>query len=150
MTEAAVGVEYPSVCHIWNRFLSRSATIAALMLAGGLAAAAALAQDGYPAKPVRLIVPYPPGGGSDVIGRIVAERLSEQLGRQVIPDNRGGASTVIGAGIAATAPADGYTLLQATVTTLAVVPNIKAKLPYDYERDFTPISMLATQPYVLV
>jgi tripartite-type tricarboxylate transporter receptor subunit TctC len=97
-----------------------------------------------------MIVPYPTGGGADVIGRIVAERLTEQLGRQVIVDNRGGASTVIGAELAAKAPPDGYTLLLATITTLAVVPNVKSRLPYDYERDFAPVGMLATQPYVLV
>ena len=126
---------------------ARSALIAALAT---LACAGALAQGDYPAKPIRLIVPYPAGGGSDIMARNVAEKLSEQLGRQVIVDNRGGASTVIGTELATKAPADGYTLLQATVTTLAVVPNIRAKLPYDFTRDFTPISMLATQPYVLV
>ena len=126
---------------------ARSALIAALAT---LPCAGALAQGDYPAKPIRLIVPYPAGGGSDIMARNVAEKLSEQLGRQVIVDNRGGASTVIGTELATKAPADGYTLLQATVTTLAVVPNVRAKLPYDFARDFTPISMLATQPYVLV
>ena len=132
--------------------MSRIFTANALsILAAAMACAtAALAQDAYPTRPVRLIVPYPTGGGADIIGRIVAERLSEQLGRQVIVDNRGGASTVIGAELAAKAPADGYTLLLATITTLAVVPNVKARLPYDYDRDFTPVAMLATQPYVLV
>src|SRR5262245_45488642 len=100
--------------------------IAILFAAGLVSASGAFGQDGYPVKPVRLIIPYPPGGGSDIIGRILAEKLSEQLGRQVIPDNRGGASTVIGAELAAKAPADGYTLFQATITTLAVVPNVKA------------------------
>jgi tripartite-type tricarboxylate transporter receptor subunit TctC len=130
---------------------SRSATIAAFMLSGAVVpAAGSLAQDAWPARPIRMIVPYPTGGGADVIGRIVAERLTEQLGRQVIVDNRGGASTVIGAELAAKAPPDGYTLLLATITTLAVVPNVKSRLPYDYERDFAPVGMLATQPYVLV
>jgi tripartite-type tricarboxylate transporter receptor subunit TctC len=130
---------------------SMSACVEVLFAAAGLAlATGAFAQDAYPVRPVRLIVPYPTGGGSDIIGRIIAEKLSEQLGRQVIVDNRGGASTAIGAELAAKAPADGYTLLLATVTTLAVLPNIKSRLPYDYERDFTPISMLATQPYILV
>ena len=126
-----------------------STTIAALILTSGLGSGVC-AQDGYPTKPIRLIIPYAPGGGSDIVGRIIAEKLSEQLGRQVIPDNRAGGSTVIGAGLAASAPADGYTLLIATVTTLAVIPNVKSGLPYDYERDFAPVSMLATQPYVLV
>jgi tripartite-type tricarboxylate transporter receptor subunit TctC len=128
----------------------RAIAVAALLAAAGLAPAGAPAQDAYPARPIRLIVPYAAGGGSDIMARSIAEKLSEQLGRQVIVDNRGGASTALGAELAARAPADGYTLLLATITTLAVVPNVKPSLPYDYERDFTPISMLATQPYVLV
>src|SRR5688572_716560 len=110
--------------------------------------APAFAQN-YPTKPIRLIVPYPPGGGSDVMARVLAEGLSARFGQQVIVDNRGGASTIIGAEAAAKAPADGYTLFQATVTTLAVIPNVKSKLPYDFERDFAPVSMVAKQPYVL-
>ncbi len=104
----------------------------------------------YPTKPLRLIVPYPPGGGSDVMGRAIAERLSQQLGYQVIVDNRGGASTVIGADLAARAAADGYTLLIGTITTLATNPNLRAKLPYDPIRSFDPISLLASQPYYVV
>jgi tripartite-type tricarboxylate transporter receptor subunit TctC len=101
----------------------------------------------YPTKPMRLIVPYPPGGGSDIMGRAIAERLTQQLGNQVIVDNRGGASTAIGADLAARAPADGYTLLVGTITTLAVNPNLRAKLPYDPIRSFDPITLLAAQPY---
>ena len=103
----------------------------------------------YPARPVRLIVPYPPGGSTDFIARPVSERLSERLGQPFVMDNRGGAATVIGAEIAARAPADGYTLLVATVTTLAVNPALKPKLTYDPVRDFAPVSMLASQPYLL-
>jgi tripartite-type tricarboxylate transporter receptor subunit TctC len=103
----------------------------------------------YPARPVRLIVPYPPGGSTDFIARPVSERLSERLGQPFVMDNRGGAATVIGAEIAARAPADGYTLLVATVTTLAVNPALKPKLPYDPVRDFAPVSMLSSQPYLL-
>ncbi|MEO7725860.1 MAG: tripartite tricarboxylate transporter substrate binding protein, partial [Burkholderiales bacterium] len=105
--------------------------------------------DVYPAKPLRLIVPYPPGGPTDLIARAVNERLAQRLGQQVIVDNRGGASTVIGAELAVHAPADGYTLLVATITTLAVNPALNRKLPYDPERDFAPVSMLAAQPYML-
>jgi len=103
----------------------------------------------YPVRPIRLIVPYPPGGPTDLIGRVVSELLGKRLGQQVIVDNRGGAATVIGAEIAARSPADGYTLLLATITTLAVTPALQKKLPYQPERDFTPISMLAVQPYLL-
>jgi tripartite-type tricarboxylate transporter receptor subunit TctC len=112
--------------------------------------AAAAAADAYPNRPLRLIVPYPPGGGSDIMGRAVAERLTQQLGHQVIVDNRGGASTAIGADLAARAPADGYTLLIGTITTLATNPNLRAKLPYDPVKSFDPISMLASQPYYVV
>jgi tripartite-type tricarboxylate transporter receptor subunit TctC len=110
----------------------------------------AWAQQAYPTRPIRLIVPYPPGGPTDIIGRTINDRLGKRLGQQVVVDNRAGAATVIGADIAAHAPADGYTLLLATITTLAVNPALKPKLPYHPERDFAPVSMLATQPYLLV
>jgi tripartite-type tricarboxylate transporter receptor subunit TctC len=113
-----------------------------------VACATAVAQS-YPSRPVRLIVPYPPGGSTDFIARPVSERLGERLGQPVVMDNRGGAATVIGAEIAARAPADGYTLLVGTVTTLAVNPALKPKLPYDPVRDFEPVSMLSMQPYIL-
>src|SRR5262245_13527866 len=103
----------------------------------------------YPSRPVRFIVPYPPGGSTDFIARPVSERLTERLGQSFVMDNRGGAATVIGAEIAARAPADGYTLLVGTVTTLAVNPALKSKLPYDPVRDFAPVSMLSSQPYIL-
>ena len=109
----------------------------------------AMAQAPYPVRPVRLIVPYPPGGSTDLLGRTVGEGLAERLGQQVVVDNRGGASTMIGAEIAARAPADGYTLLVGTVTTLAVNRVMVRKLAYDPLRDFDPVSMLAAQPYVL-
>lgn len=121
----------------------------ALVIAASLCAAPAAAQQDYPNRPIRLIVPYPPGGPTDLIGRVVSELLAKRLGQQVIVDNRGGAATVIGAEIAARAPADGYTLLLATVTTLAVTPALQKKLPYHPERDFAPITMLAAQPYLL-
>jgi tripartite-type tricarboxylate transporter receptor subunit TctC len=125
--------------------MSRIAYIVAWCLCAGCA----FAQQAYPTKSIRLIVPYPPGGGADVMGRVLAEALSTRFAQQVVVDNRGGASTTIGADLAAKSPADGYTLFIATVTTLAVVPNVRAKLPYDFERDFSPVSTLARQPYVL-
>ena len=114
-----------------------------------LALTAPAAAD-YPDKPVRLIIPFPPGGSNDVVGRLVANQLSENLGHKVYVDNRGGAATVIGAELAAHAPGDGYTLLVATITTLAVNPALNKKLPYDPERDFTPVSLLTSAPLVLV
>jgi tripartite-type tricarboxylate transporter receptor subunit TctC len=121
-----------------------------LAVALAVCSAPTFAQSPYPTKPIRLIVPYPPGGGSDVIGRVIAEVLSPRMGQQLIIDNRAGASTAIGADLAAKSPADGYTLFLATVTTLAVVPNVRSKLSYDFKRDFAPVSMLAKQPYALV
>lgn len=119
--------------------------VVAWCLCGG----SAFAQGTYPTKSIRLIVPYPPGGGADVMGRVLAEALTARFAQQVVVDNRGGASTTIGADLAAKSPADGYTLFLATVTTLAVVPNVRSRLPYDFERDFSPVSTLARQPYVL-
>lgn len=122
--------------------------IAFLVLAASLAAPA-LAQQDYPNRPVRMIVPYPPGGPTDIMGRLTAEVLSRRLGQNVVVDNRGGAATAIGAEMAARAPADGYTVLVSSETTFAVTPALKEKLPYHPERDFAPIALLTTQPYVL-
>lgn len=109
----------------------------------------ALAADTYPSRPIRMIVPYPPGGPTDFMGRITADVLSKRLGQTVVVDNRGGAATVIGAEMAARSPADGYTVLVSSETTFAVTPALKEKLPYHPQRDFAPVSMLTTQPYVL-
>jgi tripartite-type tricarboxylate transporter receptor subunit TctC len=111
--------------------------------------ATALAQQGYPSRPIRLIVPYPAAGPNDMLARTFNDPLGKRLGQSIVIDNRGGAATVIGAEIAANAAPDGYTLLLATVSTLAVAPALSAKLPYRPE-DFVPISMLASQPYLLV
>ncbi len=113
------------------------------------ASVAALAQQAYPSRPIRLIVPYPAAGPNDMLARSINDALGRRLGQQVIIDNRGGAATVIGAEIAAAAAPDGYTLLLATVTTLAVAPALATKRPFDPERDFVPISMLGAQPYLL-
>lgn len=114
-----------------------------------LIAAPVFAQQDYPARPVRVIVPYPPGGPTDLIGRMTSDVLAKRLAQNFVVDNRGGAATVIGAEMAARAPADGYTLFVSSETTFAVTPGLKDKLPYHPERDFAPISLLTTQPYVL-
>jgi tripartite-type tricarboxylate transporter receptor subunit TctC len=108
------------------------------------------AAEKYPVRPVRFIIPFPPGGGNDILGRAFAERLGERLGQQWVVDNRGGASTIIAAEIVARAPADGYTLLLGTNTTLAVVPSLRRKLPYDPVKDYDPISLMSASPYLLV
>ncbi len=125
--------------------ISRQTILAAAILC----AAPSHAQQDYPARPIRVIVPYPPGGPTDLMGRITSDVLAKRLAQNVVVDNRGGAATAIGAEIAARAPADGYTLLVSSETTFAVTPALKSKLAYHPERDFAPISLLTTQPYVL-
>jgi tripartite-type tricarboxylate transporter receptor subunit TctC len=118
---------------------------AALLLT--LASAAAAADD-YPTKPVRMIVPFPPGGSNDVVGRLVAQQLGKILGQQVFVDNRGGAGGIVGTETASKAAPDGYTLLIISIAH-AVNPALH-KLPYDPIKSFTPVSILATGPNVLV
>jgi tripartite-type tricarboxylate transporter receptor subunit TctC len=128
--------------------------LSAVLLCASLGAAtgAAYAQStaGFPAKPIRVIVPYPPGGGSDTIVRPLAQHLSENVKQQVIIENRGGAGGNIGMELAARAPADGYTIVFALTAQLAVNPSLYRKLPYDPVKDFEPITLLASGPYVLV
>jgi tripartite-type tricarboxylate transporter receptor subunit TctC len=119
------------------------------LLATLLACAGAPAQD-YPARPVRLIVADAAGGAPDQLGRLLAQKLADSLGQQVIVDNRPGAAGALGADIAAKAPADGYHLLLTTTTIYAILPSLKKSLPYDPVRDFAPISRLATSSNVLV
>jgi tripartite-type tricarboxylate transporter receptor subunit TctC len=111
---------------------------------------AAHAAEKYPVRPVRFIIPFPPGGGNDILGRAFADRMGERLGQQWVVDNRGGASTIIAAEIVARAPADGYTLLLGTNTTLSVIPSLRDKLPYDPLKDYDHISLMSSSPYLLV
>jgi tripartite-type tricarboxylate transporter receptor subunit TctC len=120
-------------------------TVTVCVLAGG----AALAQT-YPAKPIRLVVPQPPGGGNDTIARMIGTKLSVALKQQVAVDNRAGAGGLIGADIAAHSPADGYTLLLGNVAALAIIPNVQKKMPYDALKDFAPISLIASAPLIVV
>lgn len=129
------------------RFTALLACAALIQAAAG--ASLALAQQAYPGKAVRVVVPYPPGGGNDIIGRIIADDLGKRLGQQALVDNRPGGSTVIGAEIVARAAPDGYTLLVSSHTTYALIPNLRSRLPYDPQRDFEPISLLASQAFSL-
>jgi tripartite-type tricarboxylate transporter receptor subunit TctC len=97
----------------------------------------------YPVKPIRFIVPSPPGGSPDILARIVSNKLAEQLGQQVVVDNRGGASGIIGVEAAARAAPDGYTMLFVTATVFGSLPALKKNLPYDPEKDFLPLSRIA-------
>jgi tripartite-type tricarboxylate transporter receptor subunit TctC len=109
----------------------------------------AVSASDYPVKPIRMIVPYPPGGGSDIAARVVGQKLSEALGQQVIIENRGGAAGVIGTELAAQSAPDGYTLLFA-VSTIIVTPLLNSKVRYDPVKDFEPVSLVAVNPFVLV
>ena len=104
----------------------------------------------YPAKPIRLIVPFPPGGSTDIVARIVALKLGDRLGQQLVVENRGGAGGTIGTEAVAKAPPDGYTLGVASTSTHAVAPSVYTKLGYDPVKDFAPISLMAVSPYLLV
>lgn len=108
------------------------------------------AAQSYPSKPIRLIVPFAPGGGVDLIGRIIAQKLQEAWGQPVIVDNRGGGGGNIGTDMVAKSPPDGYTLLMGYVGNLAINPFLFRKLPYDPVKDFSPISLAATAPNLLV
>lgn len=103
----------------------------------------------YPVKPIRLIVPYTPGGDTDVVARLIAPKLSEVLRQQVIVDNRPGAGSLIGTEAMLRAPADGYTLAMGTISSLAVLPVTKANVPYDPVKDIAPIILVTVVPYVL-
>jgi tripartite-type tricarboxylate transporter receptor subunit TctC len=104
----------------------------------------------YPTKPIRLIVAFPAGGSTDIIARLVAQRLGEKLGQQVIVDNRGGAGGTIGTEIAARAAPDGHTLTMGTTSTHVIAPAAYAKVNYDPVKDFSPITLVASTPYLLV
>ena len=121
----------------------------ALSLLAVCTAGAATAQT-YPSKPIRMIVPYPPGGSADVLARNLGHRLTQTLGQQVIVDNRPGAGTAIGAREAAAAAADGYTLLMGTVTSQAMNPALNPQVGYDPVKDFVAIAPVATIPFALV
>jgi tripartite-type tricarboxylate transporter receptor subunit TctC len=108
----------------------------------------AVAQVVYPNRAVRVVVPFPPGGGTDIISRTVAQRLSETWGQPVIIDNRGGANGIIGTDLGAKAKADGYTLL-VVIATHAINPSLYRKLPYDTAADFAPITLMAQYPFIL-
>jgi len=104
----------------------------------------------YPTKPVRMISPFPPGGGTDAVARVIAQALSDSLGQQVVVDSRGGGNGVIGTEVAARSAADGYTLLLGNSAPFAILPNLTQKLPYDPIKDFSPISLGALSDFVLV
>lgn len=128
----------------------KSGLATAVLLLAASAIAGPVAGQPYPAKPIRMIIGFPPGGGTDIIGRIVAQRLSEVMGQQILPDNRGGASGQIAAELTAKAPPDGYTVMMAHIAAISILPSLIARLPYDPQKDFSPISLVAIGPNLLV
>jgi len=112
-------------------------------------APAAFAQESYPAKPIRMIVPFAAGGPTDIVARLMSAKMAEHLGQPLVVENRTGAGGNIGAEVAAKAPADGYTLLMATVSTHAINPGLYRNIPYDPVRDFAPVGQVGVTPIVL-
>ncbi len=119
-------------------------------LGASLCLSPVFAQDAWPTKTVRLVVPFPPGGGTDLVARAMGQKLAERLGRPVVIDNKPGASTIIGTDAVAKAAPDGYTLLLSGSTSYTVNPALRAKLPYDPMHDLAPIAIVARTPLVLV
>ncbi len=124
-----------------------------LMCAANTASAASTAMDAtasYPNRPIRIVVPFTPGGSADVFARVIGQKMSEAWGQQVVIDNRAGSGGVLGTEIAAAAPQDGYTLMLGNTANIAINAALYRKLPYDTVRDFTPITLVAKAPYVMV
>ena len=136
-----------------RNFMTRASTIlfCSLTLAIALAAPGIASAAGYPDKPITLVVPYPPGGATDIIGRVVAQKLGGALGQMVVIDNRGGAGGNIGAAAVARAAPDGYTLLMGALTSHSIMATLEKKtIKYDLEKDFAPITMVGSVPLVFV
>ncbi len=134
-----------------RRALLGAAVAIAAVVAATLAAPPAAWAQTYPDKPVKLIVPYPPGGATDVIGRVLAQKLGAALGQQFVVDNRAGAGGSLGAGVVAKAPADGYTLLMGALTSHSINAALSpASVPYDINKSFAPVSIVGTVPLVFV
>lgn len=123
----------------------RTCALAALLLAAGVAAA-----QSYPTRPIRMLVPFAPGGGTDISARVIGQKMSEALGQQVIVDNRTGASGHIAMEIAARAAPDGYTLIMTTVAPMTFSPALFASLPFDPIKDFAPVALASSTVFVLV
>jgi tripartite-type tricarboxylate transporter receptor subunit TctC len=130
--------------------VKRTFQIAVALCATFVAAPAAYAQGNYPSKPIRFIVPFPPGGGTDILSRLVANKMTETLGWNIVIDNRGGAGGNIGLQAAAQAAPDGYTMVMGQTSNLAINPALYSKLPYDPVRDFVPVSLVSASPVALV
>ena len=129
----------------------RSVILVGVALAGlGMGPLRLAHADGYPAKPVQLVVPFPPGGAVDIVGRTISKKLGDRLGQPIVVENKAGAGTVVGAAYVANAPADGYTLLISSGSTFTVNPALNAKLPYDPVKSYEPVGLVARVPLILL
>ena len=135
---------------MFGTFIRRRIWVGVAVSMAALSSLPAMAQGAYPNKPVKLIVPFPPGGGNDVIGRVIAQKLADRWGQSVVVENRAGANGIVGLQALMQSPADGYTLAVGAAGPLAVNPSLYAKLPYDPVKDFTPITNLVNYPLLLV
>jgi tripartite-type tricarboxylate transporter receptor subunit TctC len=133
-----------------NMITRRNFNLAALGLSGGLLARPAIAQDKWPSRLIRFVVPFPPGGANDVIGRVMADKLSKALGATVVVENKPGAGGTIGAAAVAKSDPDGYTIMIGYIGNLGYAPTIYGNLPYDPLTSFEPISLIAKVPGILV
>jgi len=131
-----------------NNTVRFAAVVASIQLVAWLPAYGQSSAN-FPTRPIRFVVPYPPGGTTDIVARGIGMKLAERIGQQVVVDNRGGASTMIGAELVARAAPDGYTILLPTQTTLSINPHVVKKIPYDAIRDFAPITPAVYFPYVI-
>ena len=128
----------------------RSVILVGVALAGlGMGPLRLAHADGYPAKPVQLVVPFPPGGAVDIVGRTISKKLGDRLGQPIVVENKAGAGTVVGAAYVANAPADGYTLLISSGSTFTVNPALNAKLPYDPVKSYEPVGLVTRVPLIL-
>ncbi len=140
---AALNIAALSIAALSAAALAQSAT-------SGSGSSSSSGTAPWPQRAIRLVCPQAAGGPSDIFSRIVADRLSPMLGQPVVVENRAGASTMIGAEIVARAPADGYTLLMGSVTTLSINPSLFPKIAYDPQRDFAPITVVSSVPMFLI
>ena len=126
-----------------------SPSLALSLALAGIAPSANVQAQAYPERPVRMVVPFPPGGNTDFVGRLMASKLTSSMGQSVLIDNRPGANTIIGAEVVARSNPDGYTLMFAGITTLAVNPAVYKKLPYNVARDFAPVAKVCENAFVV-
>ncbi len=131
---------------VWRRI--RLVLVTLCVIAAPSLPAQSRAQSAYPAKPIRLIVPFPPGGSNDIVGRYIGQKLGARLGQQMVIDNRAGADAIIGTQLAANAVPDGYTLLSASITH-TMTPATQKKLPYDAVKSFTPVALIGSAPVTI-